>query len=288
MNWFKIARPVTFTASIAPVAVGIASAKYCTGNITSRQWIDGTIILLTAIFIQIFSNFANDLYDFRRGEDSSPTRLGPGRAISKGLVSEKQMTTAMLVSLAFAVAGGIYLIVLGGFEIAVIGITAILFAYLYSATKHSLSHTGMADIFCFMYYGPIATMGTTYLLTGYWDSTSFTFGAGCGAISVALLTINNLRDIEEDKAHGKMTLVARGGETFGKVYYTFAICVPAAILFVTADWISGTIFAIVCVTNNLTAFFRLYNRKFNMLLGYASLYNILYAASIICYVLISH
>lgn len=288
MNWIKIARPVTFPASVAPVAVGIAATKYCTGCLTSRQWMLSIVILLTAILIQTFSNFANDLFDFRRGEDNGPTRLGPERAISKGQVSEHQMITAMLITLILAAAGGIYLIVVGGWEIAVIGVTAILFAYLYSATGHSLSHTGMADIFCFMYYGPIATMGTTYLLSGYWDRTSFIFGAGCGAISIALLTINNLRDIDQDREHGKMTLVVRGGETFGKVYYIFTICVPSAILYITAGWIVGTLFTVICTANNLAAFFRLYHRKFNMLLGYASLFNLLYALCIICYVQVSH
>lgn len=288
MNWIKIARPVTFTASVAPVAVGIAATKYCTGDISPRQWILSIIILLTAIFIQTFSNFANDLFDFRRGEDNEQTRLGPERAISKGQVSERQMIKAMLITLILAAAGGIFLIVLGGWEIAVIGITAILFAYLYSATGHSLSHTGMADIFCFMYYGPIATMGTTYLLSGHWDRTSFIFGAGCGAISIALLTINNLRDIDQDREHGKLTLVVRGGETFGKIYYVFAICVPSVLLYITAGWIVAVLFTAICTANNLIAFFRLYNKKFNMLLGYAAMFNLLYAICIICYVNISH
>ncbi|MCQ2058377.1 MAG: 1,4-dihydroxy-2-naphthoate octaprenyltransferase [Bacteroidaceae bacterium] len=283
MNWLKISRPKTFAASIAPVLIGFMVAVEKKADIAPFDWFLGVIILLTAIFIQIFSNLANDLYDFRRSEDSSPARLGPSRAVSAGLITEKQLIKAIYISLIPVVAGGLYLVYLGGWAIAVIGLTAVLFALLYSATNRSLSHTGLADIFCFMYYGPIATMGTTYLITNSWDATAFILGAGCGANSIALLTINNLRDIEEDRAHAKLTLVVRGGETFGKVYYALAVCLAPVTMWFGTHWICAMIFAIVLTVNNLVAFFLLYNKKFNMLLGYAGMYNLCYAAFIIAY-----
>lgn len=202
--WFGICRPRTLFASVCPVLMGFIAI----GSVPRVGIAVAT--LLCALALQILSNFINDYYDFKRGSDKAG-RVGPARALAEGLVDEKQMRNACLIALGISVALGLYLVIEGGWPILAIGVLAILFAWLYTATHHSLSYLGIADIFCFLFYGPIATAGTAYLQTGALSWTAVLLGCTCGCIAVCVLATNNIRDIEDDRAVGKRTFPVRFG-----------------------------------------------------------------------------
>lgn len=207
--WLRIIRPQTLFASLVPVLVGILSVS---GEVSAAHpALVATITAICALSLQILSNLVNDYYDFVRGTDKAG-RAGFKRALAEGEVSKNQMKTACFVALGAAVACGAYLILQGGLPILLIGVTAIIFAWLYTATSHSLSYLGIADVFVFLYYGVLASTGTAYLLAHSFSPTAFYAGAVCGLISMCVLMINNLRDLESDMAAGKKTLPVRFGK----------------------------------------------------------------------------
>lgn len=210
--WLRIIRPQTLFASLVPVLVGliIASNSQPSGTFELNA-LTAVITVICALSLQILSNLINDYYDFIRGSDKAG-RAGFKRALAEGEVSVEQMRRACFITLAVALITGLYLVIEGGWPILLAGVTAIIFAWLYTATSHSLSYLGIADIFVFLYYGVIASCGTTYLQTHTFCLTSFHAGAVCGLISMCVLMINNLRDIESDRAAGKRTLPVRLGK----------------------------------------------------------------------------
>lgn len=210
--WFRIVRPQTLFASLVPVLVGIIAVKASGAAVcASHPGLTAAVTAVCAVGLQILSNLINDWYDFVRGSDKAG-RAGFKRALAEGEVSGKQMLVAIGVDLAVVLATGLYLVWCGRLVILLIGVSAILFAWLYTATSHSLSYLGIADIFVFLYYGVIASSGTAYLLTHTFVPTAFHAGAVCGLISMGVLMINNLRDIEDDRAAGKRTLPVRFGK----------------------------------------------------------------------------
>ena len=256
-NWFKIIRPQTLFASFCPVAVGWLVGHDLLAQTDNRMHLVAGITLICALALQVLSNLINDYYDYRRGADSKG-RVGFKRALAEGLVTERQMLTACFIALGVAVITGVVLWYVGGWVILVIGLTAILFAWLYTATDYSLSYLGIADIFVFLYYGVVATGGTVYLLYRAIgieiDPQALRMavyaGAVNGLISMCVLAINNIRDIDTDRAVGKRTLPVRIGKTgalaaLGVVVALMPVCawmafglslpvlviVPAAILY---------------------------------------------------------
>lgn len=206
--WLRIIRPQTLFASLCPVLVTLISMSEGIDVLTAF------ITVVCALSLQILSNLINDYYDYRRGTDKQG-RVGFRRALAEGEVTERQMRNACLITLAVSILTGLYLVITGGWVILAIGVTAILFAWLYTATSYSLSYLGIADIFVFLYYGVIASMGTYYLQTGGFSWLSFYVGAVCGLISMCVLLINNLRDMESDRQVGKLTLPVRFGRNAG-------------------------------------------------------------------------
>lgn len=209
--WFKIVRPQTLPASLCPVIIG-----FIAGGVSNA--FSAIVTLLCALSLQIFSNLVNDYYDFVRGADKKG-RAGFKRALAEGTVTPDQMMTACITALAFALATGLYLVIKGGLPILAIGVTAILFAWLYTATDHSLSYLGIADIFVFLYYGLIASAGTAFIQNHSWVPEAFAAGGACGLISMCVLITNNLRDIESDRAVGKRTFPVRFGKKAGEAGY---------------------------------------------------------------------
>lgn len=207
--WLRIIRPQTLFASLCPV---VAALLAMTEPISS--WTVAAVTILCSMALQVLSNLVNDLYDFKRGTDQKG-RAGFKRALAEGEVSERQMLRACLITLCVCVLCGAYLITMGGWVILGIGVSALLFAWLYTATDYSLSYLGIADIFVFLYYGVFAAMGTCYLQTGDFPWRVFHTGAVCGLISMCVLLINNLRDMESDRLVGKRTLPVRFGRKAG-------------------------------------------------------------------------
>lgn len=207
--WFRIVRPQTLFASLCPVVVALLAMTE-----PVKSWTVAWVTIVCALGLQILSNLINDYYDFVRGTDKKG-RAGFKRALAEGEVTQQQMRVACLLTLALCVVTGLCLVVTGGWVILAIGATALLFAWLYTATSYSLSYLGIADIFVFLYYGVIAATGTAYLQTGQFSLRVFYAGAVCGLISMCVLLINNLRDIDDDKRVGKLTLPVRFGKGAG-------------------------------------------------------------------------
>lgn len=245
--WLKIIRPQTLFASLCPVIVGLLVTP-------SISWGIGLLTLLCALALQVLSNLINDYYDFKRGADKAG-RVGFKRALAEGEVCIGQMRTAIFITLGIALLSGLLLTISAGIDdgtfhlagclpILAVGLTALLFAWLYTATNHSLSYLGIADIFVFLYYGVIATAGTYYLQTHTFSWQSFHAGAVCGLISMCVLIINNLRDLASDKAVGKKTFPVRFGKRAGEIgmlvvvllmplfaYWAFGLSWPMTVVF---------------------------------------------------------
>lgn len=272
--WFRIVRPQTLFASLCPVIVALL-----TMNETVVSWTIAWVTIVCALGLQILSNLINDYYDFVRGTDKKG-RAGFKRALAEGEVSENQMRRACLVTLAICIISGLYLVANGGWVILAIGVTALLFAWLYTATSHSLSYLGIADIFVFLYYGVIASSGTYFLQTGGFSWEVFFAGAVCGLISMCVLLINNLRDIDDDRLAGKRTLPVR----FGKKAGEGLMLVVVLLMPVMAYLAFGFNLPMLVIVPGLCLFVAVTKAKgvtFNKLLMSAGLINVLYVLLVV-------
>lgn len=222
-TWLLAFRPKTLPAAIAPVMIGTAMA-FGDGV---QHFTTAFICLLAALAIQIGTNIANDYYDFIKGTDTIQ-RIGPTRMTQAGLIQPSTMKLAFIVSFAAAVVLSIWLVNRGGWPIAVIGILAILSGILYTAGPYPLGYIGLGELFVFIFFGPVAVAGTYYVQSYEINMAVILAGIAPGLISVAILTVNNLRDIESDRTAGKRTLAVRFGRSFA--VYEFLCSIMAASL----------------------------------------------------------
>ncbi|MGC8738945.1 MAG: 1,4-dihydroxy-2-naphthoate polyprenyltransferase [Candidatus Hydrogenedens sp.] len=211
---FLTARPKTLGASIAPVIMGTAIAVR-DGNL---HMISAMCALLGAVLIQILSNYANDYFDFLKGADRE-NRIGPLRATSSGWLTPRQMQLALVVLVLASLLPGGYLIYRGGVPIVIIGVVSLILAFAYTAGPIPLAYLGLGDLFVFIFFGPVAVMGTEYVQSFQISSHGLLAGISAGCFSVAILTVNNYRDVENDAVVGKRTLAVRFGKEFAIVEY---------------------------------------------------------------------
>jgi len=216
-------RPRTLPAAAAGVVIGSALA-----------WRDGFFrldvaltCLLTALLLQIGSNLANDVFDFERGTDT-PDRLGPVRVTQAGLLRPSQVKVGMIVVFGLATVLGLYLAWLGGWPIILIGVAAILSAIAYTGGPFPLGYYGLGDVFVFLFFGIAAVAGTYYIQAGFVSAAAWWMTIPPGLIITAILVVNNLRDLENDRKAGKHTLAVLLGERATKIQYL--ICIIAAYL----------------------------------------------------------
>jgi|GEM_PF-166189 len=225
--WLRIIRPQTLFASVVPTLLGLWTVCLEHAHVVAfSPVITSAVTVLCALGLQVLSNLINDYYDYRRGTDKAG-RIGFRRALAEGEVTERQMLSACIITLVLVLVMGLYLIWIGGLVILLIGVSAILFAWLYTATTHSLSYLGIADIFVLLYYGMVPASGTYYMLTRGFSATAFYLGAVSGLISMCVLMINNLRDAEGDAAVGKKTIVVRWGKRSGQsILLSYVLLMP--------------------------------------------------------------
>lgn len=221
--WILAARPKTLPAAISPVIIGTAMA-----------WADGAFHVMAAIaaalgalLIQIGTNFANDYYDYAKGTDTEG-RLGPLRVTQAGLVTPNAMKAATMIAFSLAMLIGVYLVVRGGWPVVAIGLLSIAFGILYTAGPYPLGYNGLGDVFVLIFFGPVAVAGTYYVQSLAFSWYAVIAGLSPGLISVAILVVNNLRDLDNDRLAGKRTLSVRFGRLFSIVQYI--ACVSAAIM----------------------------------------------------------
>jgi 1,4-dihydroxy-2-naphthoate octaprenyltransferase len=231
--WIMAARPKTLPACVAPVLIGTAIA-FEEGHFHASS---AACALLGALFIQIGTNFANDYFDFKKGADTE-TRVGPTRATQAGLVSPWVMLLATIIAFGIACVPGYYLILRGGLPILFIGVISVICGVLYTGGPYPLGYLGLGDVFVLIFFGPVAVGGTYYVQSLQINSIVIIAGLAPGLLSTAILTVNNLRDIDEDRRSKKRTLAVRFGRTFARMEYLVALLlacvgVPGYICFIT-------------------------------------------------------
>ncbi|MAQ44205.1 MAG: 1,4-dihydroxy-2-naphthoate octaprenyltransferase [Candidatus Marinimicrobia bacterium] len=208
----------TLIASIAPVVLSSAlSFHYGAFN-----FIIFSFILLSALFIQIGTNFANDVYDYLKGADTKD-RLGPTRAVQAQLISISQMKILTFIAFLLAVICGFPLVIKGGYPILIIGLIGIISGYLYTAGPYPLGYNGWGDFFVFCFFGPIAVCGTYYLYNESISVASIILGIILGNLSTSLLCINNIRDVNTDVKAGKRTLAVRISPDFVRSLFSILL-----------------------------------------------------------------
>ena len=192
--WIYAARPKTLTVGLAPILIGTSLAASC-GKFHLSVFL---FTLLGALSIQIGTNYCNDYFDFIKGADTKE-RKGFQKVLSAGYTTHSSMKAAYLICFIFSLFSSIYLGIRGGFPVFLIGCICIVLSYFYTAGPKPLAYLGLGDIFVFIFYGPVAALTTYYLQTLEVNLGVFIASLAPGFIGVAVLTVNNIRDIQEDQ-----------------------------------------------------------------------------------------
>lgn len=216
MNPFvEAARPRTLPAAVAPVLVGSAAAQRA---VTDLDWSRFGLALVVALALQVAVNYANDLFDGLKGVDTTE-RTGPRRAVATGLVSPTGMRNATIAALLVAVVAGTVLAAWVGWELLLVGAFAILATLLYSGGGRPYASLGLGEVSVFLFFGVVATVGSQYVQDGSVGLLAVTASVPVGLIAVALLVVNNLRDIPQDLIAEKRTLAVRLGAARTRVFF---------------------------------------------------------------------
>lgn len=222
--WLIASRPRTLPAAVAPVVVGTALAIH-----------DGTFkplaalaALLAALLIQIGSNFANDLGDYLRGTDARD-RVGPTRVTTAGLLTPRQVESGMVVVFGLAALCGVYLIILGGWPILLVGVLSIAAAIAYTAGPLPFGYYGLGDLGTFVFFGLIAVGGTYYVQAHTLTPAVWLGGVALGCLVTAILVVNNVRDADSDRAAGKRTLAVLLGRRGARIEYLVLLAIAYAV-----------------------------------------------------------
>jgi len=222
-QWVEGARPRTLPAAIAPVLVGTGAA-YALGEANIAF---AVLALLVSLALQVGVNYANDYSDGIRGTDQA--RVGPVRLVGQGLAKADNVKLAAMLSFFSAAVLGLALVALSNaFLMLLVGAASIAAAWYYTGGKRPYGYSGLGEVFVFVFFGLVATLGTTYTQTLSISLASIVGAVGVGAIASAILVANNLRDIPTDQLHGKRTLAVRLGETRARGLYAALLAVALA------------------------------------------------------------
>ena len=203
-KWVLGARPRTLPAAIAPVVVASALAG------SDFNWFRAALALKVGVWLQIGVNYANDYSDGVKGTDEN--RIGPTRLVASGLASAKAVKKAAFITFAIASVAGLWLSLLTSPLLILIGILAIAAAWGYTGGKNPYGYSGLGEVSVFTFFGLVATMGTYYAQTEKVTVLSFIVAIPMGALSCAILAVNNIRDRAQDELVGKKTLAVRLGD----------------------------------------------------------------------------
>lgn len=230
--WKLAVRLPTLPAAVAPVAVG-------TGVAVGRDAFDlfpALAALFGALCLQVGANFANDVFDFKRGADTHE-RLGPPRVTQMGLLSPREVMVGMWTAFALAFIAGIYLVWVGGWPIVAVGLSSIVAAIVYTGGPWPIGYHALGDAFTFVFFGVAAVVGTYYVQAGEAAGLAWAASIAMGCTVTLILVVNNLRDIHTDRAAGKTTLAVLLGVQGTRAWFTLllagafvaaALCWPLA------------------------------------------------------------
>ena len=218
ISWVIASRPKTLPAAVVPVLVGSAAAA------SDNKFIllYALIALACSLLIQIGTNFTNDLYDYLKGADNGK-RKGPLRVMVNGLITVAEMKAGIAIVFLTAFILGLYLVYTGGFFVLVIGIASILAGIAYTAGPYPLAYNGLGDLFVFMFFGVVGTVGTYFVQAHTFSYLPFLCSVPVGALITNILVVNNYRDIEEDRSANKFTLAVKLGRGFTRYQFIFLL-----------------------------------------------------------------
>ncbi len=235
-NWLIAARPRTLPLAVAGILLGLIPGK---GEAVPLM--AAILTVLTAISLQVLSNFANDLGDTENGADQYRTK-GPSRAVQSGALSDASMKKAVVITGAISFIMGFLLLyftlwsqgrMLEFFGFLLIGCGGIWAAYHYTAGERPYGYRGWGDVSVFLFFGIIAVLGTHYLIYQAWNGTIFLLAFMQGALSSMVLHLNNMRDFEDDQRAGKITLAIKLGWSKSIAYFLILGCLSFVFLLIS-------------------------------------------------------
>lgn len=230
-DWIGGARLLTLPLSIAPVAIGAGAAYILRPDDAGPLWgLWRTLLCLAvAVGLQIGVNYANDYSDGVRGTDAY--RVGPSRLTGSGAAKPRAVLVVALVFFALAAAAGVVLVVLTQhWWLLAVGAVAILAGWFYTGGKRPYGYYGLGELFVFVFFGIVATAGTTFVLVGTVSIESWLGGVATGLLACAALMINNVRDREQDALAGKRTLAVLMGDRASRIAYVVLLLAPFGVL----------------------------------------------------------
>ena len=219
-KWIIGARPRTLPAAVAPVAVATALAA------SDASVLPALLALLVSLALQIGVNYANDYSDGIRGTDSD--RVGPTRITASGLATPASVKRAAFISFAVAAVAGLALAAMTSWWLIAVGLAAILAAWGYTGGKNPYGYIGLGELFVFIFFGVVATVGTYFVQTEEFTADSLLISIPMGTFACALLAINNIRDRALDAPAGKKTLAVRLGDRKARGFFALLIALGYA------------------------------------------------------------
>jgi 1,4-dihydroxy-2-naphthoate octaprenyltransferase len=224
-------RPKTLPAAVAPVLVGAALA-WSHGAFSP---LPALAALIASLLIQIGTNLANDYFDYVQGADTAG-RKGPTRVAQSGLISLTHLRIGILVTFALAAVIGLYLVFVGGWPILAVGIAALVSAVAYTGGPFPIGYHGLGDLFVFVFFGLVAVCGTYYVQVLSLAPVVVLAAAPVGALTTAILVVNNLRDIDTDQRSGKRTLAVTIGPEKTRIEYVALLVMAYAVPLLLWAW----------------------------------------------------
>jgi len=230
--WIKGARPKTLPAAVAPVLVGVACASI--ESSAEHVWANGLFALVVSLALQVAVNFANDYSDGIRGTDID--RVGPMRLVGSGAKEPKEVKQAAFAAFGVAAVFGLILAAATSWWLIAVGLACIAAGWFYTGGSKPYGYYGFGELFVFIFFGLVATTGTTFVVIQKISYTSFVASIAVGSLACALLVINNLRDIPGDTVAGKKTLAVRlGDKQTRRLYYSLLVVSGLAILLLAVE-----------------------------------------------------